>query len=120
MKVLLDRDFCIGDGTCSILCPEIFVINDDVAMSLIGADEDVPVELEERCREAAESCPVMAVILRESGDVRFHDLCGAERLNYRSSCFPDPSPLLDPTGAGLDIRSDGGSVSRVQPKGFLE
>ena len=81
MKVLVEGDFCIGDGTCSMVCPEIFAIDGDVAKTTVGAHEDVPPELEEPCRDAAELCPVMAIVLIEPGDVRFPDHCGLKRLS---------------------------------------
>jgi ferredoxin len=37
-------------------------MNGDVAVAKM---EDVPEELEEKCREAAESCPVEAIIIEE-------------------------------------------------------
>jgi ferredoxin len=41
------------------ICPEIFEINGDVAVAKM---EEVPEELGERCKEAAESCPVEAIL----------------------------------------------------------
>jgi ferredoxin len=36
-----------------------------LAITKIGADEEVPEELEASCREAADSCPAEAVIIEE-------------------------------------------------------
>ncbi len=66
MKVKVDEELCIGDGSCEDICPEIFEMNDaDVAETKIGENEPVPRDLEAPCREAAESCPVDAIIIEE-------------------------------------------------------
>ncbi len=62
MKVRVDEEVCVGDETCVSICPEIFEMRDDVAVALV---EEVPREFEEACREAAESCPVEAIIIEE-------------------------------------------------------
>jgi ferredoxin len=62
MKVRVDEETCVGDETCVEICPELFEMNGDVAVAKV---EDVPEELEEKCREAAESCPVEAIIIEE-------------------------------------------------------
>ena len=51
---------CIGCGSCTAVCPEVFDLNaDGVAENIIG---EVPAELEEAAKEAAESCPVDAIV----------------------------------------------------------
>jgi ferredoxin len=62
MKVRVDEELCIGDGTCVEICPEIFEMEDDIAVASV---EEVPEEFEEKCREAAEACPVEAIIVEE-------------------------------------------------------
>lgn len=62
MKVRVDADSCVGDETCVTLCPEIFEMEGDVAKARI---EVVPKELQKSCTEAAESCPVEAIIIEE-------------------------------------------------------
>jgi ferredoxin len=62
MKVRVDKETCVGDETCVDICPEIFEMNGDVAVAKV---EDVPKELEKKCKEAAESCPVEAIIIEE-------------------------------------------------------
>ena len=44
------------------LCPEIFEMEGDVAVAKM---EEVPEELEGACREAAELCPVEAILIEE-------------------------------------------------------
>ncbi len=62
MRVRVDEDACVGDGTCVEVCPEIFEMSGDVAVTKM---EEVPEELEDSCREAAESCPVEAILIEE-------------------------------------------------------
>jgi ferredoxin len=52
----------VGDETCVEICPEIFKMEQDVAVTKM---EEVPKELEETCEEAAESCPVDAISIKE-------------------------------------------------------
>jgi ferredoxin len=62
MKVRVDPDLCVGDETCVEICPEVFEMQEDVAVAKM---EEVPEELEAKCREAADSCPVEAIIIEE-------------------------------------------------------
>ena len=62
MRVRVDEDACVGDGTCVEVCPEIFEMRGDVAVAKM---EEVSEELEDSCREAAESCPVEAILIEE-------------------------------------------------------
>jgi ferredoxin len=62
MRVRVNDDDCVGDGSCAELCPDIFKMEGDLA---IVRKEDVPQELEDLVREAAESCPVDAIVIDE-------------------------------------------------------
>jgi ferredoxin len=62
MKVRVDSELCVGDGTCVEICPEIFEMPGDVAVAKI---EQVSKDLEGKCKEAAESCPVEAILIEE-------------------------------------------------------
>ena len=62
MKVRVDKEVCVGDETCVEICPEVFEMEGDVA---VAKTEEVPKDLEEKCKEAAESCPVEAIIIEE-------------------------------------------------------
>jgi ferredoxin len=62
MKVRVDADTCVGDGSCVSICPEIFEMGDDIVKAKM---EDVPEDLQESCREAADVCPVEAIIIEE-------------------------------------------------------
>ena len=61
MKVKVDREACIGDETCVAIAPDIFEMDDEgiaVVLQSNPGDEDL-------AREAAESCPVDAIILED-------------------------------------------------------
>ena len=62
MKVRVDENLCTGCGLCADICPEVFEMGDDVSTVKV---DSVPSELEEKVREAAESCPVEAIIIEE-------------------------------------------------------
>ncbi len=62
MKVRVDEELCVGDGTCVDVCPEIFEMQGDVAVVKMA---EVPEAIEDSCREAADSCPVEAIIIEE-------------------------------------------------------
>jgi len=82
MKVILEREKCIGCGSCAALCPKYFEIVDDGKSSIkkakrdskTGNDElEIPMAEPSRTRdkvgvnktectqEAADSCPVQAI-----------------------------------------------------------
>jgi ferredoxin len=63
MKVFIDKELCIGCEACVDICPEIFEIQDDLA--IVRIDDDVPEELESSVEEAAEACAVEAIIIEE-------------------------------------------------------
>ncbi len=62
MKVRVDEERCIGSSACEQLCPQIFqVVN---GISVVQEDE-VPLDLEDEVRDAADSCPTDAIIIEE-------------------------------------------------------
>jgi ferredoxin len=62
MKVKVDEEICVGDETCVEICPEIFEMRENIAVPKM---KEVPKELEAKCREAAESCPVLAILIED-------------------------------------------------------
>ena len=60
MKVRVDADICIGCETCVDICPEIFEMRDDIA---IIKEENIPADLQDSCRKAADICAVDAIII---------------------------------------------------------
>ena len=55
MAISVNKDICIGCGTCSSLCPNGFKITDD------GKSEPISQEDTECAKKAAESCPTQAI-----------------------------------------------------------
>jgi ferredoxin len=63
MKACVDSDLCTGCGPCVDICPEVFELNDE-GVAIVKLDE-VPIELEDLCREAADSCPSEAISIED-------------------------------------------------------
>lgn len=61
MKASIDDGRCRGHGVCTTVCPEVFAMTDDGYAEAIL--DEVPAELQDRAREAADACPENAVIL---------------------------------------------------------
>ncbi len=64
MKVRVDPDLCIGDGSCAETCPEVFEMHDD-GLAYVKKDADFEV-CGARLTEAVENCPVGAIIFDEA------------------------------------------------------
>lgn len=61
MKVRIDPEICAGFGICVGISPEVFELHDDgYATVLVG---EVPAELEDLVRRAADQCPSRAISL---------------------------------------------------------
>jgi ferredoxin len=60
MKVSIDADLCTGCGLCTDSVPDVFTLGDDVAEV---AKPEVPANLEDAVKEAAEDCPVEAILV---------------------------------------------------------
>ncbi|MCR3761345.1 ferredoxin [Clostridium felsineum] len=62
MKAFVDKETCIGCGTCPAVCPEIFQMDDDG--KAVADEAEVADDLKDSAKEAAESCPVDAIEIR--------------------------------------------------------
>jgi ferredoxin len=62
MRAIVDEETCIGCGLCAETCPEVFDMSDDKAQVKVG---EVPENVRETCKEAAENCPVEAIQIEE-------------------------------------------------------
>lgn len=61
MKVIVDRDLCQGIGNCVAIAPGVFQLdkqNKAVATNIESISQ-------EKIREAAESCPLDAIVLQD-------------------------------------------------------
>jgi len=57
MKIKVDKNKCIGCGTCIAIAPKSFKLDEGGKADPI----DPPGDNEETIKEAAESCPVQAI-----------------------------------------------------------
>ena len=62
MRATVDPDLCTGCELCAETCPEIFEMQGDLAVSTVDV---IPVDAVDCARQAAEECPVEAIILEE-------------------------------------------------------
>ncbi|MGQ9524672.1 MAG: ferredoxin [Armatimonadota bacterium] len=61
MKIRIDRDTCIGEGLCVSTCPGVFDLDEEEKCYVVDPNGG-----DEACiREAAEACPVQAIILED-------------------------------------------------------
>ncbi|MDA8126593.1 MAG: ferredoxin [Deltaproteobacteria bacterium] len=58
MERVLIEDSCIGCGSCVEICPEVFELEGELAV----VKGDAELSLDTKIIEAAESCPVEAII----------------------------------------------------------
>jgi len=62
MKARVNSDLCTGCGPCEEVCPEVFQVQDNVAVVIT---DPVPLAAEESCREAMDNCPTEAITIEE-------------------------------------------------------
>jgi len=60
MKIEIDEETCSACGLCADTCPEVFEMGEEIAQVIV---DEVPAEHEESVRQAAEDCPVEAIII---------------------------------------------------------
>ena len=60
MRVILDREKCQGHGRCYALAPTLFE-TDDEGYAVLQVDGEVPADLEDDARIAADNCPEYAI-----------------------------------------------------------
>lgn len=61
VKLIADRDACIGSGNCMMVSEELFDADDDGVVVLLA--EDVPAAEEDHARDAVRFCPAAALRL---------------------------------------------------------
>ena len=58
MKIKIDKEKCIGCGSCTAVCPDVFEIKDDNKACVKQGKE----EATDQCvQEAVDICPVQAI-----------------------------------------------------------
>jgi len=65
MRALIDKTLCTGCGSCEEICPEVFNVIDDIAVNVLGESTDIPERYDSECQDAADSCPVEAIIIEQ-------------------------------------------------------
>ena len=55
--LVVDKNKCIGCGTCTVLAPKTFKLGNDNKAEVINP----PADEEEKIKEAIDSCPVEAI-----------------------------------------------------------
>lgn len=66
MKVRVDPEICAGFRVCIGVCPEVFAITDDGYAEVMCAE--VPPDLEDLVRTAANQCPSDAIFVIEDDE----------------------------------------------------
>jgi ferredoxin len=64
MRINYDREACQGHNRCYLLTPEVFDV-DDEGYAILRIEGEVPAELEEKARLAADNCPEYAITIVE-------------------------------------------------------
>ena len=59
-RVEVDRDRCVGSGTCEMLAPDVFEVGDDGIVTVLRPDLDG-----EPVRDAVQQCPTQALRLAD-------------------------------------------------------
>ena len=54
------EDTCTACGLCADTCPDVFDMGDEMAIVIV---DEVPEEFEEAVQQAADECPVEAIIV---------------------------------------------------------
>jgi len=62
LRVRVDHLLCVGNAMCETFAPNVFRLNDDRQSEAVNPDGDP----EEKILEAAESCPMSAIIVEDA------------------------------------------------------
>ncbi len=76
LRVVIDRERCVGSGNCLYWAPGTFDLDDDGVSTVIDPDGDD----EDRIRVAVEGCPTRAISLEDRGGP------GADAAEPREEC----------------------------------
>lgn len=61
-KSKVDRDLCIGAGTCVAIAPKAFALDNEAKAIILPTYDE---ETDENILEGAKSCPVAAIIVTD-------------------------------------------------------
>jgi ferredoxin len=60
MKASVDKELCMGDRNCNMLCPDIFKYDEAELMSIVLVEE-IPDKYKDLVIQSAEECPGGAI-----------------------------------------------------------
>ena len=60
MKAKIDEDLCTACELCVDTCPDVFDMGDEMAIVIV---DEVPGDFEDAVQQAADECPVEAIIV---------------------------------------------------------
>lgn len=61
MKVIVNKETCIGCGLCESTCPDVFEMVDNIAVPKI---QEVPAKDQECAKKMVNECPVNAIEIK--------------------------------------------------------
>ncbi len=62
MKATVDKELCMGDRNCNMICPEVFQYDEDELMSMVQMNE-IPERYEVLVNQAGDECPAGAITI---------------------------------------------------------
>lgn len=62
MKASVDKELCMGDRNCNMVCPEVFKYDEGELMSIVQMDE-IPEKFEDKVNQAVDECPGGAITI---------------------------------------------------------
>ncbi|MBM3282637.1 ferredoxin [Candidatus Gottesmanbacteria bacterium] len=62
LTVVVDRNLCIGAGTCIAVAPKTFALDNEAKAIILDSEQQDPPQT---IIDAAKSCPVAAVIIHD-------------------------------------------------------
>jgi ferredoxin len=71
VKIIIEREKCIGCGSCSAICPKYFEMAEDGKSHIIGSirtqegNDELETNKIECAEAAAESCPVQCILIKK-------------------------------------------------------
>jgi len=65
LRIVVDREACVGHGRCYSVAPDVFTCDDEGFVELVAGDRPEGPELQRQARLAAQSCPERALTIEE-------------------------------------------------------
>lgn len=65
MRVEIDENECSGTGLCTRVCADVFELRNFLSHIRVDA---IPPELEDKVQEAADLCPLQAILVTHGQD----------------------------------------------------